>query len=58
MNINVRGVYFMSQAAGRVMAAQRQGKVINITSMAAIRGFEQLSIYGMTKAAVGLLRRF
>ena len=55
MNINLRGVYFMTQAVGRVMAAQRHGKIINITSMAAIRGFEQLSIYGMTKAAVGLL---
>jgi 2-dehydro-3-deoxy-D-gluconate 5-dehydrogenase len=55
MNTNLRGVYFMTQAVGRVMAAQRHGKIINITSMAAIRGFEQLSIYGMTKAAVGIL---
>ena len=37
MNTNLRGVYFMTQAAGRVMAAQRHGKIINITSMAAIR---------------------
>lgn len=57
MNTNLRAVYFMSQAAGRVMAAQRRGKVINITSMAALRGFEELSLYGMSKAAVGLLTK-
>jgi 2-dehydro-3-deoxy-D-gluconate 5-dehydrogenase len=57
MNTNLRAVYFMSQAAGRVMAAQHHGKIINITSMAALRGFEQLSLYGMSKAAVGLLTK-
>lgn len=55
MNTNLRAVYFMSQAAGRVMAARGAGKVINITSMTALRGFESLSLYGMSKAAVGLL---
>lgn len=57
MNTNLRAVYFMSQAAGRVMAAQHHGKIINITSMAALRGFEELSLYGMSKAAVGLLTK-
>lgn len=57
MNTNLRAVYFMSQAAGRVMKAQRHGKIINITSMAALRGFEELSIYGMSKAAVGILTK-
>jgi 2-deoxy-D-gluconate 3-dehydrogenase len=57
MNTNLRAVYFMSQAAGRVMAAQHHGKIINITSMTAIRGFTDLSLYGMSKAAVGLLTK-
>lgn len=57
MNTNMRAVYFLSQAAGRVMTAQRHGKIINITSMAALRGFEHLSLYGMSKAAVGLLTK-
>jgi len=57
MNTNLRAVYFMSQAAGRVMAAQRHGKIINITSMAALRGFAHLSLYGMSKVAVGLLTK-
>lgn len=39
MSVNVRGVFLMSQAAGRVMIGQgRGGRIINIASVAAFRG--------------------
>src|SRR5262249_7600642 len=35
---NLTGTFLFSQAAGKVMAAQRKGKIINIASVAGIQG--------------------
>jgi 2-dehydro-3-deoxy-D-gluconate 5-dehydrogenase len=52
INTNIRAVYFVCQAVGKVMTAQRRGKIINIASMVSFRGFADLSLYGISKAAV------
>jgi len=53
VNVNLRGAYFVAQAAARAMiAAGRGGKIINIASMTSFRGFADVSLYGLTKAAV------
>lgn len=57
VNTNLRAAYFMCQAAGRVMTAQRHGKIINIASMTSFRGFSDLSLYGISKAGVVLLTK-
>lgn len=57
VGINLRGLYFASQAAARVMAQQGYGKIIHIASMTSYRGFQNLSIYGITKMAVVSLTR-
>lgn len=57
LDINLRGLYFMSQAAARVMIGQRRGKVLNIASMTSYRGFDGISLYGLTKTAVVSLTR-
>lgn len=49
---NLRGLYFLCQAAGRVMMASGQGKIVNFASTNAFRGFEGVSLYGLTKAGV------
>lgn len=53
-NVNLRGVYFASQAFVRRLVARNAGwgKIINIASMTSYRGFDGISIYGVTKAAV------
>lgn len=38
MDINVTGTFLMSQAAGRLMIDQKQGKIINIASVAGLCG--------------------
>lgn len=38
MNTNVTGTFLMSQAVGRVMLNQKSGKIINIASVAGIKG--------------------
>ncbi len=38
IGVNLTGVFLFAQAAGRVMVAQRSGKIVNIASIAAFRG--------------------
>lgn len=57
MNTNLRGVYFTCQAVGQVMTRQGGGKIINIASMVSFRVFPDLSLYGISKAAVVYLTK-
>ncbi len=51
--INVKGLFFMLQAAARQMLKQGQGgKIINMSSQAGRRGEALVSVYCATKAAV------
>jgi len=52
INIQIRSVYFLSQAVARVMIRQKRGKIINIASMNSYQGFQGLSLYGLAKAGV------
>jgi 2-deoxy-D-gluconate 3-dehydrogenase len=52
INTNLRSVYFMTQAAGKVMVGQGRGKIISIASMTAYRGFDMISPYGISKASI------
>jgi NAD(P)-dependent dehydrogenase (short-subunit alcohol dehydrogenase family) len=55
---NVRGAFFMAQAAGRSMIARGQGgRIINIASIGAHTVLPGLTIYCMTKAAIGMMTR-
>lgn len=52
-DVNVKGLFFMLQAAAREMIAQgRGGKIVNIASQAGRRGEALVSVYCATKAAV------
>ena len=55
--VNLKGTFFASQAAGRVMIRQRQGRIINLSSQAALVALPTESVYCMTKAAVSHLTR-
>jgi NAD(P)-dependent dehydrogenase (short-subunit alcohol dehydrogenase family) len=55
--VNLKGTFFASQAAGRVMIAQRQGRIINVGSQAGSVALPGESIYCMTKAAISHLTR-
>ncbi len=56
MDANLRSAYFLSQAAQPHLAA-RGGKVINIGSLTTGFGIGNLSVYGLTKSAMGQLTR-
>ncbi len=53
LDTNLKGAFFMAQAAAKQMMAQkREGRIVNIASIAGMRAIGQLSTYGMSKAAL------
>lgn len=51
--VNIRGTYFMMQEAAKIMiAAQKKGVIINITSVHAQGTYFGSSVYALTKAAI------
>jgi NAD(P)-dependent dehydrogenase (short-subunit alcohol dehydrogenase family) len=53
MDTNLKGAFFLAQAAAKqMMAAKREGRIVNIASIAGMRAIGQLSTYGMSKAAL------
>ena len=51
-NVNIRGMYFLTQAAVPTMIEQGSGAVINLTSVHAFAGMTEHTIYAGTKAAI------
>jgi NAD(P)-dependent dehydrogenase (short-subunit alcohol dehydrogenase family) len=58
MRIDLRLPYFLSQRAARAMIEQGQGgSIVNISSLNAAYGLEQISVYGPAKAGLSQLTR-
>lgn len=57
MNLNLKGVYFMSQAAARVMKKQGGGKIINVASIDGFNPEPFVSVYSISKAGVRQITR-
>jgi NAD(P)-dependent dehydrogenase (short-subunit alcohol dehydrogenase family) len=55
--VNVKGVFFCSQAAAVEMKKKKRGKIINISSIAAIGAQASLCAYSSTKGAVLTMTR-
>jgi len=58
LGVNLRGSYFFAQAAARRMREQGGGgRILLLSSVTGHLGIEQLSAYGMTKAALEMMAR-
>lgn len=57
MDINVKGTFICCSEVGKVMAANKKGRIINTSSIAAVREEAYNSPYCMSKAAVAMLTR-
>jgi NAD(P)-dependent dehydrogenase (short-subunit alcohol dehydrogenase family) len=57
LEVNLKGTFFASQAAGRVMIKQKKGTIINMSSQAGFVALPTESIYCMTKAAIAHLTK-
>ena len=57
MNVNLRGLFFLTQAAAKRMVAQGRGKIIHVASMLSYQGGIRVSSYTASKSGVlGLTR--
>jgi NAD(P)-dependent dehydrogenase (short-subunit alcohol dehydrogenase family) len=57
LGVNVKGVFFASQAAGRVMIEQGFGRIVSLSSQAGFVALPTESVYCMSKAAVAHLTK-
>jgi NAD(P)-dependent dehydrogenase (short-subunit alcohol dehydrogenase family) len=55
--VNLKGTFFASQAAGRVMIRQNGGRIINMSSQAGFAALPTESVYCMTKAGIAHLTK-
>lgn len=55
--LNLKGTFFASQAAGRVMIRQNRGRIINMSSQAGFVALPTESVYCLTKAAIAHLTK-
>jgi NAD(P)-dependent dehydrogenase (short-subunit alcohol dehydrogenase family) len=55
--VNLKGTFFASQAAGRVMIRQNHGRIINVGSQAGFAALPTESVYCMTKAGISHLTK-
>jgi 2-deoxy-D-gluconate 3-dehydrogenase len=57
MQINLKAVFLLSQAAGRVMVERGKGKIINIASMLSFQGGIRVPSYTASKSGVAGITR-
>jgi NAD(P)-dependent dehydrogenase (short-subunit alcohol dehydrogenase family) len=57
LDVNLKGTFFASQTAGRVMIRQNSGCIINMGSQAGFAALPTESIYCMTKAGISHLTK-
>lgn len=57
MSVNLKGLFFCCQAAGRIMLEQGRGRIINISSQASVVGIPKHAVYSASKAGVNGLTR-
>lgn len=57
MNVNLKGVFFLSQEVAKHMMKEKKGNIINMSSHNAVGMLGGCSVYGATKSAVTALTR-
>jgi NAD(P)-dependent dehydrogenase (short-subunit alcohol dehydrogenase family) len=55
--VNVRGAFLMAREAGRVMAHQGRGKIVNIASLHSHQSLPGVAAYGASKGAMASMTR-
>jgi NAD(P)-dependent dehydrogenase (short-subunit alcohol dehydrogenase family) len=55
--VNLKGTFFVSQAAGAIMIKQNYGRIINLSSQAGFVALPGESVYCMTKAGIAHLTK-
>ncbi len=57
MDVNLKGLFFCCQSAGKIMLEQGYGRIINISSQASLVGIRDHAVYCTTKGGVNQLTK-
>lgn len=57
MDVNLKGLFFCCQSAGKIMLAQGYGKIINMSSQASVVGIVDHAVYCTSKGGINQLTR-
>ncbi len=57
MSVNLRGLFFCCQAAGRIMLGQGSGRIINMSSQAGVVGIRDHAVYCASKGGVNMVTK-
>ena len=57
MDVNLKGLFFMSQAAARPMIERGYGRIVNLSSQAGLVGIRRHAVYSASKGGVNLLTK-
>ena len=57
MDVNLRGLFFVTQAVARHMVDRRYGRIVSMSSQAGMVGIRRHAIYSASKGGVNLLTR-
>jgi NAD(P)-dependent dehydrogenase (short-subunit alcohol dehydrogenase family) len=54
MDVNLKGMFYLTKAVGRVMLEKKKGVIVNISTEAAVRPAPFLGVYSISKAGVDM----
>jgi NAD(P)-dependent dehydrogenase (short-subunit alcohol dehydrogenase family) len=57
MDVNLKGLFFVSQAVGRHMIARGYGRIVNVSSQAGLVGIKRHAVYSASKGGVNTLTK-
>src|SRR6188472_1536096 len=57
MAVNLRGLFFVTQAAARGMVDRRYGRIVSLSSQAGLVGIRRHAVYSASKGGVNMLTR-
>jgi len=57
MDVNLKGLFFVTQAVARGMVARRYGRIVHMSSQAGLVGIPRHAVYSAGKGAVNLLTK-
>jgi NAD(P)-dependent dehydrogenase (short-subunit alcohol dehydrogenase family) len=57
LDINLKAAFFLAQAVGRGMLARGYGRIVNVTSAAALAGLSEHAAYCASKAGLGMITK-
>ncbi|HEX7171738.1 MAG TPA: glucose 1-dehydrogenase [Candidatus Limnocylindria bacterium] len=57
MDVNLKGLFFVTQAVGRGMLERRYGRIVSLSSQASLVGIPRHAVYAASKGAVNMLTK-